>query len=179
MTAMRRLKQLTRYLLGTSDVCHELSSDPRWELLRVPVDSDWVDDKVRDAVKEQYSSALVQCSHGAQNVADASTFKSRSQIVRNKPKSNRRFGCSTISTRMAMLIGTASANGLAEYVSCMQTQSARTHGTHRVDDAHSARMTEKGRLRIKKVSTHDNPEDLMTKAMSKDILRKLGRAPNL
>ena len=36
-----------------------------------------------------------------------------------------------------------------------------------------------GRLRIHKVSTHDNPADLMTKAMNREKLIKFGRALNL
>ena len=36
-----------------------------------------------------------------------------------------------------------------------------------------------GRLRINKVSTHDNPADLMTKAMIRENLIKFGRALNL
>ena len=40
MIAMRRLKKLTRYLLGTSEVHQELTPDQRAEALNVPVDSD-------------------------------------------------------------------------------------------------------------------------------------------
>ena len=36
MTAMRRLKKLTRYLLGTSDVYQEFCPDPHAEILQVP-----------------------------------------------------------------------------------------------------------------------------------------------
>ena len=36
-----------------------------------------------------------------------------------------------------------------------------------------------GRLRGRKVSTHDNPADLMTKAMSREQRIKFGRALNL
>ena len=43
--AMRRLKKLTRYLLGTSEVYQELCPDPHAETLQVPVDSDWADDR--------------------------------------------------------------------------------------------------------------------------------------
>ena len=45
MIAMRRLKKLTCYLLGTSDVYQELCPDPHAEILQVPVESDWADDK--------------------------------------------------------------------------------------------------------------------------------------
>ena len=36
---------LTRYLLGTGEVYQELSPDTHAEALKVPVDSDWADDK--------------------------------------------------------------------------------------------------------------------------------------
>ena len=36
-----------------------------------------------------------------------------------------------------------------------------------------------GRLRVRKLSTHDNPADLMTKAMSREKLIKFGRALSL
>ena len=36
-----------------------------------------------------------------------------------------------------------------------------------------------GRLRIHKVPAHDNPADLMTKAMIREQLIKFGRAPSL
>ena len=45
MIAMRRLKKLTRYLLGTTDVRQELLSDRQAEVWQVPVDSDWADCK--------------------------------------------------------------------------------------------------------------------------------------
>ena len=45
MTAMRRLKKLTRNLLGTCEVFQDLCPDPHAETLQVPVDSDWADDK--------------------------------------------------------------------------------------------------------------------------------------
>ena len=45
MTAMRRLKKLARYLLGSSDVYQELCPDLHAEILQVPVDSGWADDK--------------------------------------------------------------------------------------------------------------------------------------
>ena len=43
--AMGRLKKLARYLLGTRKVYQVYCPDPHTELLKVPVDSDWADDK--------------------------------------------------------------------------------------------------------------------------------------
>ena len=44
MIAVRRLEQLTRYLLGTGEVYQELCLDPHAEALNVPVDSNWAHD---------------------------------------------------------------------------------------------------------------------------------------
>ena len=40
-------------------------------------------------------------------------------------------------------------------------------------------MTENGKIRIHRVSTHDNPADLMIKAMTREKLIKFGGALNL
>ena len=63
---MRRLKKLTRHLLGTSEVYQELCPDPHAETLQVPVDSAWADDRklVKAVVEEQFSFTDVQCSRG-------------------------------------------------------------------------------------------------------------------
>ena len=45
MIAMRRLKKLPRFLLGTSELYQELCLDTHAEVLKVPVDYDWADDK--------------------------------------------------------------------------------------------------------------------------------------
>ena len=54
--AMRRLKKLTRYLLGTSEVYQELGLDPHAGLATKKM--------VKAAVDEQFSFTDAQCSHG-------------------------------------------------------------------------------------------------------------------
>ena len=73
MTAMRRLKKLTRYLLGTSDVYQEFCPDPHAEILQVPVDSDWADDKTT----RQSCSGGAVLFHGCAVLAWARTQKTR------------------------------------------------------------------------------------------------------
>ena len=73
MIAMRRLKKLTRYLLGTSDVYQEFCSDPHAEILQVLVDSDWADDK---ATRPSCSEGAV-LFHGCAVLTWARTQKTR------------------------------------------------------------------------------------------------------
>ena len=64
---MRRLKKLTRYLLGTSEVYQELCPDPHAETLQVPVDKRLgltTEKLVKAAVEEQFSFTDAQCSRG-------------------------------------------------------------------------------------------------------------------
>ena len=73
MTAMRRLKKLTRYLLGTSDVYQEFCPYPLAEILQVPVDSDWADDK---ATRQSRSGGAI-LFHGCAVLTWARTKKTR------------------------------------------------------------------------------------------------------
>ena len=104
--AMRRLKKLTRYLLGTSEVYQELCPDPHAETLQVPVDSDWADDR-----KTRQS-----CSGGAvlsrMRSAYVGTYaKDESGIGSGAIE---RFGSSTTLARMAVQNSTATSDGLTE-----------------------------------------------------------------
>ena len=74
MTAMRRLKELTCYLFGTSDVYQELCPDPHAQILQVLVDSDWADDK---ETRQSCSGGAV-LSHGCAVLTWARTQKTRS-----------------------------------------------------------------------------------------------------
>ena len=80
---------------------------------------------------------------------------------------------------MAVKYSAAALDRLTERACSVQTQRTRPNGTRGAEDAHSAEMAETGRLRVRKVSTHDIPADLMTKAMSREKLIKFGRALNL
>ena len=73
MIAMRRLKKLTRYLLGTSEVYQELCPDPHAETLQVPVDSDWADDR---KTRQSCSGGAV-LFHGCAVLTWARTQKTR------------------------------------------------------------------------------------------------------
>ena len=94
MTAMRRLKRLTQYLLGSSEVQQELCLDPRAETLKVPVDSDWADDRetlVKAAV-DSSSLSRMRSAHVGTHTEDKISFQRRSRVVRHGLRSNRRFG---------------------------------------------------------------------------------------
>ena len=73
MIAMRRLKKLTRHLLGTSEVYQELCPDPHAETLQVPVDSDWADDR---KTRQSCSGGAV-LFHGCAVLTWARTQKTR------------------------------------------------------------------------------------------------------
>ena len=63
MTAMRRLKKLTRYLLGTRDVFQELIPDQQAEVLQVQPTASGLTTKrlVKAVVEEQFSFTDTQC----------------------------------------------------------------------------------------------------------------------
>ena len=69
MIAMRRLEKLTRYLLGTGEVYQGLCPGPHAVTLKVPVDSDWADDK---ETRQSYSGGGV-LFHGCAVLAWART----------------------------------------------------------------------------------------------------------
>ena len=71
--AMRRLKKLTRYLLGTTDVHQQLIPDRQAEVLQVPVDSDWADCK---ETRQSCSGGAV-LFHGCALLTWARTQKTR------------------------------------------------------------------------------------------------------
>ena len=76
MIAMRRLKKLTCYLLGTSEVCQELCPDPQAEMLQVPVESDWDDDR---EIRQNCSGGAV-LFHGCAALTWARTQQTRALL---------------------------------------------------------------------------------------------------
>ena len=179
--AMRRLKKLTRYLLGTSEVYQELCPDPHAETLQVPVDSDWADDR---KTRQSCSGGAV-LFHGCAVLTWTRTQKTRA-----------------LSSAEAELygIGSGAIEGLGavqllrewqyKTVPLLQTDSqsalavCKRRGPGRMKHIELNMLAvqewlKTGRLRIHKVSTHDNPADLMTKAMNREKLIKFGRALNL
>ena len=146
MIAMRRLKKLTRSLLGTSDVCQEFCPDPHAEILQVPVDSDWADDK---DTRQSCSGGAV-LFHGCEvptlgtNAKDTSSFERRIRAVRHRLRSHRRPWRSTTFASMAVQNSAAALDRLTEGACSVQTQMARQNETHRAEDARSARMAKNG-----------------------------------
>ena len=142
MTAKRRLRKLTRYLLGTSDVYQELIPDPHAEPLQVPVDSDWADDKET----AQSCSGGAVLFHGCAVVAWSRTQKTKAlssaEAVRDRLRSNQRLGPSTTFTRMAVHDSAVAADRLPERARSVQAQSAGSNETCRAEDAHSGGMAE-------------------------------------
>ena len=176
--AMRRLKKLTRYLLGTSEVYQELCPDPHAEMLQVPVDSDWAEELVKAAVEEQFSFTDVQCSRGHEHKrrelssAEAELYGIGSGAIEGLGAAQllREWQYETVP-----LLQTDSQSALAV---------CRRRGPGRMKHIELKMLAvqewlKTGRLRIHKVSTHDNPADLMTKAMNREKLIKFGRALNL
>ena len=154
------------YLLGTSEVYQELCLDPRAEILQVPVDSDWADDK---ETRQSCSGGAV-LFHGCAVLTwatyreDERSFESRGRVEWHWLRSNRRSGSSTTFARMAVQNSTAASGRLTERTCGVQAKRAWVHT---------------GRPRIHEVWTHDKPADFMTKAMTREKLIKFGRALNL
>ena len=99
------------------------------------VDSDCADEKeTRHRLQGVTNNFLRFCgARMATDAEDASTFKYRGRVVRNRLRRNRRFGRRSISTIMAMQSDTASANGLAECV-------GRMPSTKRINSRHSGKL---------------------------------------
>lgn len=181
MIAMRRLKKLTRYLLGTSEVYQELCPDPHAETLQVPVDSDWADDR---ETRQSCSGGAV-LFHGCAVLTWARTQKTRALSSAEAEL----YGIGS-----GAIEGLGAAQLLQEWqyktVPLLQTDSqsalavCKRRGPGRMKHIELKMLTvqewlKTGRLRIHKISTHDNPADLMTKAMNREKLIKFGRALNL
>ena len=129
----RRLKKLTRNLLGTSDVYRELIPDPHAEHLYVPVDSEWADDREtrQSCTRFRYAE-------------DESSLERRSRPVRDRLRNNRILGSSTTFSRMAVQDSAVASDRLPERARSVQTQRAGSNETCRAEDAHSAGMAKKG-----------------------------------
>ena len=145
MIAMRRLKKLTRYLLGTSEVYQKLCLDAHAETLKCLSKAIGLTTKklVKAAVEEQFSFTDAQCSHG-HTEDEFFFFERRDRVVRHSLRSNRVFGNNAIFPRKAVQNSTASSDNCSERICGVQTKKARSNETHRAEDAHSAEMAEHG-----------------------------------
>ena len=180
MTAMRRLKKLTRYLLGTSDVYQEICPDPQAEILQVPVDSDWAE--TRKFVRAVVEGAVL--FHGCAVLTWARTQKTRAHS-------------SAEAELYAIGSGAIEGLGAAQLLQAWQYKTVpllltdprsalavcKRRGPGRTKHIELKMLTvqewlKTGRLRIHEVPTPDNPADLMTKAMTREKLIKFGRALN-
>ena len=144
MIAMRRLKKLTRYLLGTSEVYQELCPDPHAETLQVPVDSDWADDR---ETRQSCSGGAV-LFHGCAVLTWARTQKTRALSSAEAEL----YGIGS-----GAIEGLGAAQLLKEWqYKCFSgvhaTRRTRSNETYRVEDAHSAGMAENG--------TTSNPQSI-------------------
>ena len=114
MTAMRRLKKLTRYLLGTSDVYQELILNQQAEVLQIPVDSDWAD------CKETSCSGGAVLFHGCAVLTWARTQKTRAlssadaELYAIGSGSIEGLGAAQLFERMTVQSNTAASDGLTE-----------------------------------------------------------------
>ena len=122
----------------------------RQKTLQVPVDSDWADDR---ETRQSCSGGAVLFHVGA-HAEDESFFSSVEAEL---------YGIGS-----GAIEGLGAAQLLKEWqyktVPLLQTDSQSAH----------EEWLKTGRLRICKVSTHDNPADLTTKAMNREKLIKFG-----
>ena len=159
---MRRLKKLTRYLLGTSDVYQEFCPDPHAEMLQVPVDSDWADDK---ATRQSCSGGAIlfhNCAvltwvrtqkTRALSSAEAELYAIGSGAIEGLGAAQllKEWQCET-----APLLWTDSQSALA--VCRCRRPGRMKHIELKVLAVQEWLKT--GRLRVRKISTHDIPADL-------------------
>ena len=144
--AMRRLKKLSRYLLGTSEVYQELCPDPHPETLQVPVDSDWADDR---KTRQSCSGGAV-LFHGCAVLTWARTQKTRAlssaeaELYGIGSGAIEGLGSSTTLARMAIRNSTATSDGLTERTRGVQATRTGSNETYRAEDARSAGMAENG-----------------------------------
>ena len=111
MIAMRRLKKLTRYLLGTSEVCQKLCLHAHAETLKCLSKAIGLTTKklVKAAVEEQFSFTDAQCSHGHTQKTRV-FFERRDRVVRHSLRSTGVFGNSATFPRKAVQNSTASSD---------------------------------------------------------------------
>ena len=127
MIAMRRLKKLTLYLLGTNDVYQDLCPAPHAATLPVPVDSDWTDDK--DTRQSCSGGAVlfrgVRSAHMGTHAEHESCFERRGRVVRHWLRINRRSVSSTTLRKMAVQNTTAACVRLTERTCGVQAKRAQ------------------------------------------------------
>ena len=121
----------------------------------------------------------MRSAHMGLHTDDNSSLEHRGGVVRHWLRSNRRFGSSTTFARLARHDSTASSDRLTERTCGVQTKRPCRMKHIELKMLTVQEWLKTGRLRIHKVSTHDNPADLLNKAMTREKLIKFGRALNL
>ena len=175
MIAMRRLKKLTRYLLGTSEVYQELCLDPRAEILQVPVDSDWADDKET----RQSCSGGAALFHGcavltwATHTEDESSFERKGRVIRHWVRSNRRSGSSTTFARMAVQNSTAASDRLTERT-CGGASEEGTAANGTTTYSHAEDSRQPCRLHDQGHDSRETDQVLACFELARIILHRLG-----
>ena len=180
--AFRRLKKLARYLMGTRDVYLELVPDQNAEALETFTDSDWADDK---DTRKSVSGGAIQM-HGCSVLTYARTQKT--PALSSAEAELYAIGSGAIETLgAAQLLKEWKYDGVNPLL-MTDSQSAlavcRKRGPGKMKHVELKMLAiqdwvKEGRLRIHKVSTHENPADLMTKELSVEKMTKFGRALGL
>ena len=146
MTAMRRIKKLTRYVLGTSDLYQELIPHQQTEVLQIPSDTYWADCKETC----QRCSGGAVFFHGCAVLTWARTQKTRAlssaekRAVCHRLSSNRRPWSSTTVARMPVQNSTTALDRFTKCACSVQTKRTWQNETCRAEDAHSAGVTKNG-----------------------------------
>lgn len=174
---MRRLKKLTRYLLGSRDVWQRLVPDPRAEPLKTPVDSDWADDR-RDrkscsggAVRYYGALVLTWCRAQAtiaQSSAEAELYALGTGAVES-------LGITQLLREWDIIVVPLL---MTDSSSAKAVCSRRGPGRMKHIELRMLVIQQwlaEGRLRINKVSTHLNEADLLTKGMTEAKMIRFGR----
>ena len=94
------------------------------------------------------SCSPIRIAQMGTHTENKSSFERRGRVARHWLKSNRRFGSSTTVAIIAVKNRTDSTDRLTERTCGVQTKRASSNETHRVEDAHNAKIAKIGRLRI-------------------------------
>ncbi|CAK0870998.1 unnamed protein product [Prorocentrum cordatum] len=180
--APRKLEKLARYPLGTRDVCPELVPNQDAETLETFTDSDWADDK---DTRKSVSCGAIQM-HGCSALTYARTQKT--PALSSAEAELYAIGSGAIETLgAAQLLKEWKCDGVNPLL-MTYSQSAlavcRKRGPGKMKHVELKTLAiqdwvKEGRLRIHKVSTHENPADLMTKELSVEKMTKFSRALGL
>jgi hypothetical protein len=171
----RALKKLVRYLLGTKEVYQLLVPRDGAETLVMYTDSDWADDK--DDRKSVSGGALMM--YGC-------TILSYTRTQKTPALSSAEAELYAIGSGAVETLGTATLLkefGIYDGVPVLRSDSqsaldvCRKRGPGRMKHIELKLLaiqewTKEGRLTVRKVDTKENPSDVLTKAMTKELLTK-------